>query len=92
MKNREGKAYRSSSGGDGAAASLQSKIKSPPVISGRGAAAAAMNVKMPNVGERRRRRAGGQRRRSTFSVPWSGGEAQGTKEQRKKKALWGKKS
>jgi hypothetical protein len=47
---------------------------------------------MPNVGERRRRRAGGQRRRSTFSVPRSGGEAQGTKERRKKKTQLGKKS
>jgi hypothetical protein len=46
-------------------------------------------VKMPYDGEWRRRRAGEQRRRSTFSVPWSGGEAQGTKEQRKKKAVWG---
>jgi hypothetical protein len=44
------------------------------------------------VGEWRRRRAGGQQRRSTFSVPWSGGEAQGTKERRKKKTQWGKKS
>jgi hypothetical protein len=47
---------------------------------------------MPNVGERRRRRAGMQRRRSTFSVPRSGGEVQGTTERRKKKTQWGKKS
>jgi hypothetical protein len=91
MKNRDGrKAYRSSSGGDGAAASLQSKIQSPPVISGRGAAAVARKVKMSYVGERRRRRTEGQRRRS-FSVPRSGGEAQGAEEQRKKKMVWGKK-
>jgi hypothetical protein len=83
-------AYRSSSGGDGAAASLQSKIQSPPVISGRGAAAAARKVKMPYVGDRRRRRAEGRRRRS-FSVPRSGGEAQEAEGQRKKKMVWGKK-
>jgi hypothetical protein len=47
---------------------------------------------MPYVGERRRRSAGGRQRRSTFSVPQSGGEAQGTKERRKKKTQWGKKS
>jgi hypothetical protein len=47
---------------------------------------------MPYVGEQRRRRAGGRRRRSSFSVPRSGGEAQETKERRKKKTLWGKKS
>jgi hypothetical protein len=52
----------------------------------------ARKVKMPYIGERRRRRAEGQRRRSTFSVPRSGGEAQGTKERRKKKTQWGKKS
>jgi hypothetical protein len=46
---------------------------------------------MPYVGEQRRRRAGGRRRRSSFSVPRSGGEVQETKEQRKKKMLWGKK-
>jgi hypothetical protein len=71
---------------------LQSKIQSPPVISGRGAAAAASKVKMSYVGEQRRRRAGGRRRWSSFSVPRSGGEAQETRERRKKKTLWGKKS
>jgi hypothetical protein len=65
------------------------KIQSPPGISGRGAAEAARKVKMLNVGEQWRRRAGGRRRRSFFSVPRSGGEAQGTKERRKKKTLWG---
>jgi hypothetical protein len=47
---------------------------------------------MPYVGEQRRRRAGGRRRWSFFSVPRSSGEAQETKERRKKKTLWGKKS
>jgi hypothetical protein len=46
---------------------------------------------MSYVGEQRRRCAGGRRRRSSFSVPRSGSEAQETKEQRKKKTLWGKK-
>jgi hypothetical protein len=72
-KNREGKAYRSSNGGDGAAVGLQSKIQSPPVIYGRGAVEAARKVKMPNVSEQRRRRAGEQQRRSFFSAPRSGG-------------------
>jgi hypothetical protein len=72
--------------------SLQSKIQSPPVISRRGAAVVVRKVKMPYVGEQRRRRAGGQRRRSTLFVPRSDGEAQGTKERRKKKTQWGKKS
>jgi hypothetical protein len=91
-KNREGKAYRSSSGGNGVAASLQSKIQSPPVMSGRGAATAAMKVKMSYVGEQRRRRAGGRWRRCSFSVPRSSGEAQETEERRKKKMVKGKKS
>jgi hypothetical protein len=72
--------------------SLQSKIQSPPVMSGRGAATAASKVKMSYVGEQRRRRAGRRRWRRSFSVPRSGGEAQETRERRKKKALWGKKS
>jgi hypothetical protein len=71
---------------------LQSKIQSPPVMSGRGAAVAAIKVKMSYDGKQRRRRAGGRRRRSSFSVPWSGDEAQETRERRKKKMLWGKKS
>jgi hypothetical protein len=71
--------------------SLQSKIQSPPVMSGRGAAAAAMKVKMPYIGEQRRRRAGGGRWRSSFSVPQSGGEVQETREQRKKTMVRGKK-
>jgi hypothetical protein len=53
---------------------------------------AAMKVKMSYVGEQRRRCAGGRQRRSSFSVPRSGGEAQATRERRKKKTLWGKKS
>jgi hypothetical protein len=60
-------------------------------MSGRGAAAAAMKVKMLYVGEQRRRRAGGGWRRSSFSVPQSGGEVQETKEQRKKTMVRGKK-
>jgi hypothetical protein len=75
--------------GDEAAVSLLSKIQSPPGISGRGAAEAARKVKVLNVGKQWRRRAGGRRRRSFFSVPRSGGGAQGTREQRNKKALWG---
>jgi hypothetical protein len=67
---------------------LQSKIQSPPVISGRGAAAVARKVKMPYISERRRRHTERRRQRS-FSVPRSGGEAQGAEGQRKKKALWG---
>jgi hypothetical protein len=48
---------------------------------------------MSGVVERRRRSGAGRRRRS-FSVPRSGGEAQGAEERRKKKVLWvgGKKS
>jgi hypothetical protein len=69
---------------------LQSKIQSPLMISGRETAATARKVKMPYIGERRRRRAEGRRRRS-FSVPRSGGEAQGAEGQRKKKMVWGKK-
>jgi hypothetical protein len=64
-------------------ADLQLRIQSPPGIPGRGAAEAARKVKMLNVGKQRRRR------RSFFSVPRSGGEAQGTKERSKKKTLWG---
>jgi hypothetical protein len=47
---------------------------------------------MPNVGEQRHRRAGERRRRSFFSAPRSGGDALETRERRKKKTLWGKKS
>jgi hypothetical protein len=46
---------------------------------------------MSDVGEHRRRRETGRRRRG-FSVPWSGGGAQGAEERRKKKTAWGKKS
>jgi hypothetical protein len=91
-KNREGKAYRSSGGGNGVAAGVQSKIQSPPGMSGRGVATAVTKVKISYVGEQRRRRAGGRRRRRSFSVPRSGGEAQEVGERRKKKMRWGKKS
>jgi hypothetical protein len=91
-KNREGKAYRSSSGGNGAAAGVQSKIQSPPGMSGRGVATAVMKVKISYVGEQRHRHPGGQRRRCSFFVPRSGGEAQEAGERRKKKMRWGKKS
>jgi hypothetical protein len=91
-KNREGKAYRSSRGGNGAAAGVQSKIQSHPGMSGRGVATAVTKVKMSYIGEQRRRRAGGRRRRRSFSVPRSGGEAQEAGERKKKKMRWGKKS
>jgi hypothetical protein len=44
-------AHRSFNGGDGAAVSLQSKIRSPPGIFGRGAVEAARTVRVLNVGE-----------------------------------------
>jgi hypothetical protein len=53
---------------------------------------AAMKVKMSYVGEQRCQCARGRWRGSSFSIPRSGGEAQETREQRKKKTLWGKKS
>jgi hypothetical protein len=51
------------------------------------AAAAASSTAMPGVAERRRRRRVG-RRQCSFTVPWSGGEAQEAGVWRKKKALW----
>jgi hypothetical protein len=92
-KNRgKQRTHQSSSGGDGTTASSQKKIQPPLVQYRREAAVAASSVKVSDVIERRRRRAGGRRQRSFFSVPRSGSEAQGTRERRKKKALWGKKS
>jgi hypothetical protein len=89
-KHERGRTEKEKLTGARAAASLQSKIQSPPVIFGRGAAAAARKAKVPYVGKQRRRRAGKQRRRRSFSVPRSGDEAQGAEGQRKKKMVWGK--
>jgi hypothetical protein len=51
-------------------------------------AAAVLSTVIQVVVERRCRSGAGLRRRS-FSVPRSGGEAQGAEEQRKKKVRWG---
>jgi hypothetical protein len=51
-------------------------------------AAAVPSTEIPIVVERRCRSGAGRRWRS-FSVPRSGGEAQGAEEQRKKKVRWG---
>jgi hypothetical protein len=57
-------------------------------MSWRKEAAVASSMKMSDDVERQRKRGAG-RRQSSFSVPWSGGEAQGAEERRKKKVLWG---
>jgi hypothetical protein len=51
-----------------------------------------MKVTRSYIGEQRRWRAEGRRRQRSFSVLQSCGGAQETRERRKKKTLWGKKS
>jgi hypothetical protein len=64
----------------------RAKSNLPAMLRGEEAAAASSTM-TPDVGKRRRRRAGGRRRQLPFSVSWSGGEAQGAEDLRKK-ALW----
>jgi hypothetical protein len=89
MKNTDGRrTYRSLAGGDGTTAvNLQMEIWSPPVMSGRG-----RSNNSDEAEDVIRRRAGGRWRRRSFSVPQPGGEVQETRERRKKKTLWDKKS
>jgi hypothetical protein len=85
-KNRERDAHRSLAGGGGTAASVQRKIRSLSNVAERSG-----GVVDDDAGRRQAETPACRwaTAAASFSVSWSGGEAQGAEDLRKTKTVWG---